>query len=77
MDEEPGTLVWRAAALRGLSYGNGHDEALVALGVEQYLRVPVPPGRLEAWNAHLGRRVWVQMDTGAVQLDQPGAACHA
>ncbi len=64
---------WRVAALRGLDRVDGRDEALVALGGEQYVRIPLPSGRAAAFRERLGRRVWVDLDGWAVRLDGPPA----
>jgi len=68
---------WRAAALRGLSRSEGHEEALVALSADQYLRIPVALERVDALRACLGRRVWVDMNNWALRLDQPAKVGHA
>ncbi len=76
MTHESPAPAWRAAALRGLTSGAGQEEALVALGADQYLRFPVAPEHLHALRACLGRRVWVDMDSWVLRLDQPGTGHH-
>ncbi len=72
----PRNSAWRAAALRGLARIDGRDEALVALGGEQYVRIPLASGRADAFRERIGRCVWVDLDGWAVRLDGPPAA-HA
>lgn len=68
--------LWRAAALRGLWHGDQGDEALVALCAEQVLRVPLPTGCTTALHARLGRRIWVDMRSGALRLDDEAGGSH-
>lgn len=67
---------WRIAALRGLSRADGREEALVALNVGQYLRTPIAAGRVDAFRARLGHRVWVELGTWSVELELPAVTCH-
>lgn len=68
---------WRAGALRGLAHGRAGDEALVALGADQVLRIPIAAERVGALRAQLGRRVWVQLDSWRVQIEPPQETGHA
>lgn len=68
---------WRVAALRGVAHAGDHEEALVAIGAGQYLRIPIAAHRVDDFMARLGQRVWVDLDRWAVRLDGPAGARHA
>lgn len=67
---------WRCAALRGLARLDGRDEALVAVGGGQFLRIALAPAHAAALHAWVGRRVWVDARTGALRTEAPAAGGH-
>ncbi len=79
MSIAPPLPTWRAAALRGLAHVDDHEEALVSLGGEQWLRFALCDAAVEGFRARLGQRVWIDLDAWAVRLDVPDApdARHA
>lgn len=65
---------WRPAALRGLGFFDGCNEALLALGGGQYLRIPVDHADAPAFRERLGGCVWVDLHALTVRLELPAVA---
>ena len=79
----PVSSAWRPAWLRGLARGPDGAHAVVSLGADQYLRIPLPSAEWQAWLEGQDcprRRVWVRLDGPAMlRREAPAVAtrpCH-
>jgi len=58
----------RAACLRGIALTHDGPQAVVAMSAEQHLLLPLPAAELARWQARVGQRVWLDLDTQPVRL---------